>query len=275
MICIILITLAAELCAEDVHIVAKGETVYAIARSYGVTVDELVRHNNISDPNHLVAGRRLRIPGNSAFIEYKAVRGDNLTSIARRFGITLQSLLNANALSMNYMLREGDILRIPQQGAAATEQLTAPAIPPVPSVPLTPAVPLAPLVEPRPTAGQPVSPSVRWPVAAREVIYMTGKLSGVVLVGEKTESVKSLTEGTVVSAGPYRGFGRVVIVQVAGGYLYVYGGCESLSVKEGDKVRSGTELGRLGLDAVSGKPELFFLVYRSNVPVDPAIAPRT
>jgi septal ring factor EnvC (AmiA/AmiB activator) len=111
-------------------------------------------------------------------------------------------------------------------------------------------------------------------VIARELSYMTGKLSGVVITGDRTEAVKSLSAGTVISAGPYRGFGRVAIVQAAGSYLYVYGGCESLSVKEGDKVGPGTELGRLGIDAVSSKPQLFFMVYRSNAPVDPAKAPR-
>jgi septal ring factor EnvC (AmiA/AmiB activator) len=103
---------------------------------------------------------------------------------------------------------------------------------------------------------------------------LTGKLFGVVLTGERTEAVKSLTQGKVVSAGPYRGFGKVAIVEVTGGYLYVYGGCESLSVKEGDRVGPGTELGKLGIDAVSEKPQLFFLVYRSNTPIDPAKAPR-
>jgi septal ring factor EnvC (AmiA/AmiB activator) len=78
----------------------------------------------------------------------------------------------------------------------------------------------------------------------------------------------------VVSAGPYRGFGKVAIIQVAGGYLYVYGGCESLSVKAGDRVTSGTELGKLGIDAVSQKPQLFLMVYRNNNPMDPARAPR-
>jgi septal ring factor EnvC (AmiA/AmiB activator) len=103
---------------------------------------------------------------------------------------------------------------------------------------------------------------------------MTGKLSGVVVTGEKSEPVTSLTQGTVVSAGPYRGFGRVAIVQVTGGYLYVYGGCESLTVKEGDRVSPGTELGKLGIDAVSEKPQLFFMVYRNNAPIDPSKAPR-
>jgi septal ring factor EnvC (AmiA/AmiB activator) len=120
-----------------------------------------------------------------------------------------------------------------------------------------------------------VDASIRWPVAAKEVFYMTGKLYGVALVGDQAEPVKSLTTGTVVSAGPYRGFGKVAIVEMTGGYLYVYGGCESLSVKEGDRVAQGTELGRLGIDAVSTRPLLFFMVYKSNTPMDPAKAPRT
>ena len=94
------------------------------------------------------------------------------------------------------------------------------------------------------------------------------------VTGDKSEPVKSLTQGTVVSAGPYRGFGRVAIVQMSGGYLYVYGGCETLLVKEGDKVVPGTELGKLGIDAKSAKPQLFFLVYQSNNPIDPVKAPR-
>jgi septal ring factor EnvC (AmiA/AmiB activator) len=104
--------------------------------------------------------------------------------------------------------------------------------------------------------------------------YMTGKLPGMLLMGDRYEPVKSLTQGVVISAGPYRGFGKVVIIQATGGYLYVYGGCESLSVQEGDRVNAGMELGRLGIDALSEKPQLFFLVHRNNVFVDPALAPR-
>jgi septal ring factor EnvC (AmiA/AmiB activator) len=104
---------------------------------------------------------------------------------------------------------------------------------------------------------------------------MTGKLQGVVILGERSEPVKSLSRGTVISAGPYRGFGKVAIVQMTGGYLYVYGGCESLSVREGDRVVPGAEIGRLGLDGAASKPQLFLMVYKNNTPIDPAKAPRT
>jgi septal ring factor EnvC (AmiA/AmiB activator) len=104
------------------------------------------------------------------------------------------------------------------------------------------------------------------------VEYRSGTLGGVILVGTKSEAVKSLSTGIAISVGPYHGFGRVVVIQTAGGYAYVYGGCESLSVKVGDAVRPGTELGRLGADEEQSR--LFFLVFRNNKPVDPAKAPR-
>jgi murein DD-endopeptidase MepM/ murein hydrolase activator NlpD len=274
---------------ERLHVVAKGETVYSIARTYGVNQDELMRVNGITDPQRLVEGKRLKIPdaasvpaaqGGSAPAEYRVIWGDTLYSLARKFGITLQALLNANGLGSGSVLKEGQTLKIPRPEAPAAP-LTGPAVNSAPVIadrttasPPAATVPSIVPADPRPIERRPVDSSVRWPVAAREVTYMTGKLSGVVLTGERSEAVRSLIGGTVVSAGPYRGFGRVAIVQVTGGYLYVYGGCESLSVKEGDQVSPGTELGRLGLDAVSEKPQLFFMVYRSNSPVDPAKAPR-
>ncbi|MDR2494850.1 MAG: M23 family metallopeptidase [Spirochaetaceae bacterium] len=254
---------------ETIHIVQRGETIYSIARSYRVDIQDLMRFNGVLDPQKLQAGQRLAIPkgADSGFVEYRVKKGETLYSIARKYDITLQSLRNANNFTETYVLKEGDLLKIPvkPQERRVVSGNEAPA----PTGARPPSGANTRVMEPKP-----VDDSIRWPVAAKEVLYMTGKLYGVALLGEKSEAVRSLTQGTVVSAGPYRGFGKVAIVQVNGGYLYVYGGCESLSVREGDKVKSGSELGRLGIDAVSRKPQLFFLVYRSNTPIDPAKAPR-
>jgi murein DD-endopeptidase MepM/ murein hydrolase activator NlpD len=257
---------------ETVHTVQKGETFFSIARSYNMSTDELMKFNGISDPTKLQAGQRLKIPGTAAGgdagaasvgsgVYHKTGKGDTFYSITRRYGVTLDALLAANSLGKDYVLKEGDVLLIP--GSVTT----------VPAG-QTPQAQTGQTAAARPADSRPVDTSVRWPVMAKELSYMTGKLSGVVITGVKAEAVKCLTNGTVISAGPYRGFGRMAIVQTEGGYNYVYGGCESLAVKEGDKVGPGTELGKLGVDAISGKPQLYFLVYRGNAPVDPAKAPR-
>ncbi|MCG3175533.1 MAG: hypothetical protein MOGMAGMI_00466 [Candidatus Omnitrophica bacterium] len=44
------------------HTLEKGQTVYRVAKTYGVTVDELLRANRISDPNHLEIGTPLWVP---------------------------------------------------------------------------------------------------------------------------------------------------------------------------------------------------------------------
>ena len=281
--------------AEDkVHIVAKGETVYSISRIYKVNQDELMKYNGISDPGKLREGQRLRIPQapgaaspavttpatttpaaatpaaktpaadapQTAYTAYKVSKNDTLFSLAKTYGISVAKLKEINGLSSD-VIKAGQTIKVPAPAGAVT------AAPP----PAAAAKP-EPVSDPRKTSAQKVDASLRWPVMPREIAYMTGKLYGIVALGERTEPVKSLTQGTVVSAGPYRGFGKVAIVEVSGGYLYVYGGCESLSVKKGDRIGPGMELGKLGIDAVSGKPQLFFMVYKNNIPIDPAKAPR-
>jgi murein DD-endopeptidase MepM/ murein hydrolase activator NlpD len=282
---------------ETIHVIQKGDTIYSLARTYGVSAQEIQRLNRIDDPSRIQTGQRIRIPVASAGLagatavqgmtEHRAARGDTLYGIARLYGVSLQTLLSANGLSEQYTLKIGDLLRIPQAGSsgAAAPSQKAPAaalVSPAPAamVPAPETVPGAVSLgafagtEARSTVIRSLDASVPWPINAREIAYMTGKLNGVALLGERNEPVRSLKEGVVISAGPYRGFGKVVIIQVAGGYLYVYGGCENLSVREGDTVKAGTELGRLGIDALSEKPQLFLLVYRNNVSMDPAAAPR-
>lgn len=277
------------------YIVQRGETIYSIARFHGVTVQDVLDLNDITDPRTVQAGQRIKIPRQTGtadqtpagaeiqrpaaetgdFIRHQVIRGEAYYGIARRYGITIQDLKVLNNLAENYVLKAGDWLRIPRNGAAAAGSLAAdPPSPADAAVRTPPPQPPGGGTALRPTETRQVDASVQWPVNAKAVQNMTGKLSGVVLLGERSESVKNAASGTVVSAGPYRGFGKVVIVQAPGGYLYVYGGCESLSVKEGDRVVPGAELGKLGIDGVSSQPQLFFLVYLNNRPVDPVTAPR-
>ena len=256
--------------AEDlIHVVGRGDTIYSLARLYQVTADELMRANNITDPSRLSVGARLVIPVNGTaspvpasstatvnLTNYRVARGDTLYSIARTHGITVQRLQEINRFSSNHTLRAGDVIRVPGNA---------------------PSTPSATTVTPPASSNNAAMPAgiyqIRWPVTPRDIAYMTGQL-GVVVEGQRLEAVQSLTTGNVVSAGPWRKFGRVVIIETAGGYYYMYGGLENIAVSVGDRINPGTELGRLGINAVSEKPQLFFMVFRNDVPIDPATAPR-
>ena len=259
-----------------IHVVGKGETIYSISRFYRITAEELMKVNGISDPSKLQTGKKLKIPSSAfpdvsvptvsvrretapavvhSLTDYRIVKGDTLFSIARNNGINLQSLLDMNKFPPDHVIKAGDVIKVPKKASATASAQTKHGNTSTVS-----------------SSSSNVF-SVRWPVNARDVAYMTGQM-GVVVEGEHSEPVKSLTHGKVISAGPWRKFGKVAIVETAGGYFYMYGGCESLSVKVGDKIAPGAELGKLGINAVSERPQLFFMVFRSDTPIDPAKAPR-
>ncbi|MEY3680737.1 MAG: hypothetical protein RL547_1350 [Actinomycetota bacterium] len=52
--------------AEEFYTIQQGDTLFGIAQSFGVSVDELISFNAIADPDAIQAGQRLRIPSASA-----------------------------------------------------------------------------------------------------------------------------------------------------------------------------------------------------------------
>jgi len=306
---VLFVTLLSGVSAKDlVHIVSRGETVYSISRQYNVSQDALMRRNDISDPSKLFVGMKLVIPDISPIpaarpapaaapqvmvsFEYTVQPNETLYSIARSQGVLVQALCDINKFPNNYKVKAGEKIKIPKAASAAT---TASAATPAPALaqPQLPAPaiaqpPMQPIVQPtpvlimpswaaleRPSNAKPVpkNPSIRWPVSAKEIFYMHGNI-GVLVSGEESESVKSITKGTVVHASPWRGYGNVAIIEADGGYRYLYGACKTLSVRKGDNIEPGTELGKLGIYPASGKPELVFIVSHNGSPVDPVKAPR-
>lgn len=96
--------------------VRAGDTLWAIAREYGTTVEAIARENRIADPNRIFAGERLRItlPARGSGEEiYTVRRGDTPISIAGKFGVTLSALEDRNGLERGEMIYAGDKLWIP------------------------------------------------------------------------------------------------------------------------------------------------------------------
>jgi N-acetylmuramoyl-L-alanine amidase len=102
------------------YTVRPGDTLSGIASRLGVRAADLARANGIDDPNRIVAGRSLAMPGGAAATAtaapgrtHEVASGENLTVIARRYGVSVQALASANRLDPRGVLRLGASLVVP------------------------------------------------------------------------------------------------------------------------------------------------------------------
>jgi LysM repeat protein len=100
------------------HVVRWGETVYLIASRYGVSVQDIVAANNLTNPDLIRAGDVLIIPGGAApSPEQPGVhivrRGETLNTIARMYGTTVNAIARANGIVNPNYIYVGQRLTIP------------------------------------------------------------------------------------------------------------------------------------------------------------------
>ncbi len=256
---------------ESVHILQKNETLYGIAAQYGISVDNLIKINNIKNVHNLRVGMEIIISLETSET-HRVRKGETLFGIARKYNITLDELLSANNLDRGYLLKVDDVLKIPGTGTSAATLVYE-----------KPEEGRGPEPEPEEeireaeTETVAVSPDLAgkdWPIIGVPV-PTEGKLSGVYIKGSRGDPVRTISSGTVVWVGPYRGFGKVVLIQSFDRYVYVYGGNDEVEVEVGQEVTPGMVISKLGTNPHSQEPELFFSVFRNGKPVDPVQAPRS
>jgi murein DD-endopeptidase MepM/ murein hydrolase activator NlpD len=114
------------------HTLGQGETLYSLARYYGVSVDEIKNSNGINDVTSLPLGMVLNIPkqGNSqasvVLVRHKVDKNDTYYSLARRYQLSLANLLKQLGRSETDVLRNGEVLSfsVSNVGNTTTNQVT-------------------------------------------------------------------------------------------------------------------------------------------------------
>ena len=92
--------------------------------------------------------------------------------------------------------------------------------------------------------------------------------NGIEVMVAEDAAVRAVHSGTVSFAGPYPGFGNLVIVEHGGNNYSLYGYLGAITVERGAMVDAGTELGRAGF-ARAGPPSLYFEMRIDGRSVDP------
>ncbi|MGI6679245.1 MAG: LysM peptidoglycan-binding domain-containing protein [Dehalobacterium sp.] len=107
------------------YVVQPGDTLFAIARRFGTTVEAIVELNNIADPDDIAPGQRLLIPQPTPTPSptptptprpprtYVVQPGDTLFAIARRFGTTVEAIVELNNIADPDDIAPGERILIP------------------------------------------------------------------------------------------------------------------------------------------------------------------
>jgi membrane-bound lytic murein transglycosylase D len=107
---------------SDKHIVRRGDTLWSIARSHGVSIESIATSNGLASDGTLAVGQVLKIPGTATLASadddaggtrsatYVVRRGDTLSRIAHKFRVRLSDLLGWNELSPRSVIKPGQRL---------------------------------------------------------------------------------------------------------------------------------------------------------------------
>ena len=111
--------------------VQSGDTLWKIAQKFGVTTQAIVAANNLDPAKYLYVGQKLAIPGKisqpeqpTSTITYTVQSGDTLWKIAQKFGVTTQTIVQANNLDPTKYLYVGQKVTVPRK-ASQPEQPTS------------------------------------------------------------------------------------------------------------------------------------------------------
>ncbi len=93
--------------------VKSGDGLIALARQFGVSVEDLAATNNLATNAQLQRGQTLKVP--KVTVSYTVGSGDSLIGLARKYGISTQELAEMNNIAANTMLQRGQRLTVPNR----------------------------------------------------------------------------------------------------------------------------------------------------------------
>jgi len=106
-----------------IYRVQPGDTLWGIARRFGVSTEALSEANGLDNPNQLVAGQELRIPGLPGVRGYlqtvEIPLGETARSLSRRYGLAQADVIRLNRLTSPAQLYAGGALILTEAQAAA------------------------------------------------------------------------------------------------------------------------------------------------------------
>jgi len=270
------------------YTVRPGDTLYSIAKRYGIDYHLLAERNHLSQPYTIYNGQKLQLwrslPSSQVAWVYKVRPGDTLYSIAKRLGIDYHLLARRNRLPYPYTIYVGQELHLagtaPMPGnlpGVRDEKSTSPTHG-VAGASATKARPPASGQTTMPTSGK--VPGFGWPLRGTITSVFGsrgGRMHDGIDIGAKEGTpITAAADGEVVySDHRLSGYGNLIILRHSGNVFTAYAHNQRNLVRKGERVKRGDTIARVGQTGRASGPHLHFEVRRGSTPVDPlAYLPR-
>jgi murein DD-endopeptidase MepM/ murein hydrolase activator NlpD len=235
--------------------VQRGDTLYSISRILGVELKALIDANKLRAPYALAVGKVLSVP---VSLHHTVAAGETTYGISRRYGVDMTRLARANNLRAPYSLHLGQRLQIPTSVNRSLNTV-------------------------RRTNNRAVTASLparegsqfMWPTKGA-VLSSFGPKSGghhndgINIRASHGAGVLAADAGVVAYAGAdIKGFGKLLLVRHAGGWVTAYAHNDTLLVERGERVNRGQQIAKVGKTGGVTTPQLHFEVRRGTRAVDP------
>jgi murein DD-endopeptidase MepM/ murein hydrolase activator NlpD len=204
---------------------------------------------------------------------YRVRSGDTLTQIARDNNQSVSDLMRWNSLDSANRISVGQVLRVAPPEGAATQSSSKSASRRGEKSPGTKSD-TGPSASARPGDTTPLRGiALVWPAQGSVAQRFNGSSSqGLRIVNTAGTPVIAAAAGSVeYASNGLRGYGNLIIIRHASGYLSIYAHNRRLLVKQGQRVTQGQKIAEMG-DSDSKRVELYFELRQSGKPVDPARA---
>ncbi|MFC5342463.1 peptidoglycan DD-metalloendopeptidase family protein [Brevundimonas staleyi] len=247
-----------------------------------------------TSPSYVTPSAPMTVSAGAAYIIQP---GDTISGVGRRFQTPVQNLIDLNGLGPRGAITVGQSIILPDSaidtgrdpyatgpapvGVLVPENGVIPPPPPPPSG--NPAAPL-PARQPAATGSTGVAPAgspvFQWPVRGEIVrrfgpVGMGERNNGINIGASAGEAVSAAAGGRVAYVGEVMGLGLTVIITHREGWRTSYSHLGSATVDDGADVRTGQQIGTVGLTAGDGRPSIHFETRRMQGDQPLAIDPLT
>ena len=239
------------------HTVEANETIASIGQKYGLSVETIKFANNLVS-NELKTGKVLKIPPVDGTL-HVVKKGDSIETLARRYKVPTQTIVDFNYLNAPYTLTEGATLTIPDADMPTTDRFYA-------GTPVYDVSAYGIVSSQRFDGG---TGKFTWPLSGILTQYFSS-YHPAIDIANRTGDILAADKGKVVRAGWWQGgYGNAVQLDHGNGYVSTYAHMSSISVSVGDEVDKGAKLGVVGSTGRSTGPHLHFTIQLDGRYINP------